>query len=95
MPATAALPYPDTLVIDHLPLVGQVVHEVAVRYPAHVDRDDLWAAGALGLVEAAGRFDPDRGRGVRRLREGADPRRSHRREPDTRLGVTADAATRP
>jgi RNA polymerase sigma factor FliA len=34
---------------------------VAVHFPRHVDRDDLARAGALGLVEAARRYDEERG----------------------------------
>ena len=48
----------NTLVRDHLDLVGQVVARVAFRFPRHVDRDELWNAGALGLVEASRRYDP-------------------------------------
>jgi len=51
----------NRLVVDHLDLVGKVVGRVAAMYPRHVDREDLWNAGALGLVEAARRFDPDAG----------------------------------
>ena len=46
---------------DHLPLVKHIVFQVAVHFPRHVDRDDLARAGALGLVEAARRFDESRG----------------------------------
>jgi RNA polymerase sigma factor for flagellar operon FliA len=49
------------LIESHLPLVRQVVFQVAANFPRHVDRDELATAGALGLVEAARRFDPDRG----------------------------------
>lgn len=49
----------ETRVTENLDLVGHVVRSVATRYPRHVDRDDLWNAGALGLVEAANRYDPD------------------------------------
>lgn len=49
----------EQLVSDHLYLVQHSVHEVAARYPRHVDRQELWSAGALGLVEAARRYDPD------------------------------------
>lgn len=49
------------LVEDHLPLVNHVVFQVAVHFPRHVDRDELIHAGALGLVEAAKRFDDSRG----------------------------------
>ena len=48
----------EQLVSDHLYLVQHIVHELAVRYPRHVDRQELWSAGALGLVEAARRYDP-------------------------------------
>lgn len=48
----------DELVEDHLYLVTHIVHQLAARYPRHVDRSELWSAGAAGLVDAAGRFDP-------------------------------------
>lgn len=48
------------LVERHLPLVAQVVFQVAVNFPRHVDRDELASAGALGLVEAARRYDKSR-----------------------------------
>lgn len=46
---------------EHLPLVKHIVFQVAVHFPRHVDREDLARAGALGLVEAARRYDNDRG----------------------------------
>jgi RNA polymerase sigma factor for flagellar operon FliA len=45
----------------HLPLVKHIVFQVAVHFPRHVDRDELARAGALGLVEAARRYDDTRG----------------------------------
>lgn len=51
----------NELAREHLDLVGRAVAQVSARYPRHVDRDELWCAGALGLVEAARRFDPDVG----------------------------------
>jgi len=51
----------DELVVSHLDLVGRVVGRVTASYPRHVDRRELWNAGALGLVEAARRFRPDTG----------------------------------
>lgn len=45
----------------HLPLVHHVVVQVASHFPRHVDRQELARAGALGLVEAARRWDPARG----------------------------------
>jgi RNA polymerase sigma factor for flagellar operon FliA len=46
---------------QHLPLVRHIVFQVAVRIPRHVDREELARAGALGLVEAARRYDGARG----------------------------------
>jgi len=46
---------------EHLPLVRHIVFQVAVHFPRHVDREELARAGALGLVEAAHRFDEARG----------------------------------
>jgi RNA polymerase sigma factor for flagellar operon FliA len=47
----------EQLVSDHLYLIQHIVHELAVRYPRHVDRQELWSAGAMGLVEAARRYE--------------------------------------
>lgn len=51
----------NDLVTAHLDLVGRAVAQVSSRFPRHVDREELWNAGALGLVEAARRFDPEAG----------------------------------
>jgi RNA polymerase sigma factor for flagellar operon FliA len=49
------------LIEANLPLVHHVVLQVAGHFPRHVDRQELARAGALGLVEAAQRFDASRG----------------------------------
>ena len=49
------------MIEDNLPLVKHIVFQVAVHFPRHVDRDELARAGALGLVEAARRYDEERG----------------------------------
>lgn len=51
----------NELVEQHLHLIGHVVNQVASRYPRHVDRQELWAAGAAGLVDASRRYDPTAG----------------------------------
>ena len=51
----------DDLVRTHLPLVRHVLFQVGTRFPRHADREDLAQAGAVGLVEAALRYDPARG----------------------------------
>jgi RNA polymerase sigma factor for flagellar operon FliA len=49
------------LIEANLPLVRHVVFQVAVHFPRHVEREELARAGALGLVEAARRYDGARG----------------------------------
>src|SRR5438132_13716939 len=49
------------LIEQNLGLVNHVVLQVAVRFPRYVDRQELARAGALGLVEAARRYDETRG----------------------------------
>ncbi len=51
----------NMMIEDNLPLVKHIVFQVAVHFPRHVDREDLARAGALGLVEAARRYDESRG----------------------------------
>ncbi len=47
----------ERLVVENLGLIQHIVSGLSSRYPRHVDRNDLWNAGALGLVEAAQRYD--------------------------------------
>jgi RNA polymerase sigma factor for flagellar operon FliA len=49
------------LIEAHLPLVRQVLAGVAGHFPRHADREELAQAARLGLVEAAHRFDAERG----------------------------------
>jgi len=49
------------LVDRGLEVVPQVVASVAANFPRHIERAELIRAGALGVVEAAWRFDPARG----------------------------------
>jgi RNA polymerase sigma factor for flagellar operon FliA len=49
------------LIEANLPLVRHVVLQVAAHFPRYVDRHELARAGALGLVEAAQRYDESRG----------------------------------
>ena len=48
------------LVEQNLPLVKYILGKLSRNLPRCVDRDDLLAAGSLGLMEAAKRFDPAR-----------------------------------
>ena len=49
------------LIEDALPLVKHVMYQVSVRFPRHVDREELVRAGVLGLVQAAHRYDASKG----------------------------------
>jgi len=51
----------DQRVLDNIDLIQHAVNQVSSRYPAHVDRRELWNAGALGLVEAAARYRAESG----------------------------------
>ena len=47
-------------ILRHLPLVQTVVDRITAHLPPHVDRDDLFHAGVIGLIDALNRFDPGR-----------------------------------
>jgi RNA polymerase sigma factor for flagellar operon FliA len=51
----------NELALRHLPLVRHVVQEFTHRLPRHEQRDDLEAAAAAGLLQAAKAWDPSRG----------------------------------
>ncbi len=51
----------NAMIEANLPLVKHIVLQVAVHFPRHVEREELARAGALGLVEAARRYDQSRG----------------------------------
>jgi RNA polymerase sigma factor FliA len=51
----------DDLVQDNLPLVKSMVGRIAMTLPAHVDPDDLYSAGLVGLLHALRHFDPKGG----------------------------------
>ena len=52
---------PDTenaLVEKYLPLVAAVVARLAMTLPEHVDQDDLYSVGLVGLLQALRNYDP-------------------------------------
>lgn len=63
MPTTAAAR--DDLVLANLDLVAMIARTVERRLPAHVEYDDLYGAGIMGLIDAASKFDPKRNVGFR------------------------------
>ena len=48
----------ETLILDHLAMVRHIARKLQSTLPAHVELDELVAAGTLGLVDAAAKFDP-------------------------------------
>ena len=51
----------DRLILEHLYFVRHILGKMLGGLPETVDSDNLESAGILGLVEAAGQFDPTRG----------------------------------
>lgn len=51
----------DQIILHFAPMVRYVASRVAMKLPQSVDVDDLYQAGILGLIDAAGKFDPKRG----------------------------------
>jgi RNA polymerase sigma factor for flagellar operon FliA len=51
----------DDLIQRYAPLIDRVARRIAARTGLRSAFDDLWSAGALGLLEAAPRFDASRG----------------------------------
>jgi len=54
-------PSPDELVRSYAPLVKRIAHHMIARMPSSVQTDDLMQAGMIGLLEAAGKYDPGKG----------------------------------
>ena len=52
-----ALQNREKLLVDMLPLVKRVALTIRKRLPAHVELDDLFSDGVLGLVDAVTKFD--------------------------------------
>lgn len=58
--ADAALARRNEYVTKYYSCVEKVARRLARRLPSHIDLNDLISAGAVGLIEAAERFDPER-----------------------------------
>lgn len=51
----------DTLIMAHLPKVKYIADRIAAKLPPSVERDDLYGAGVVGLIDAVEKFDASRG----------------------------------
>ncbi len=50
----------EDLVLEHAYLIKRIVKRMAMRLPKGVDEDELYQAGALGLMDAVDKFDPSK-----------------------------------
>lgn len=51
----------EQLILQHIPLVRYLVGRMVAKLPQHIDPQDLTSTAMIGLINAADRFDPDRG----------------------------------
>lgn len=51
----------EDLITQHLPKVKYIADRMAAKLPPSVERDDLYGAGVVGLIDAVERFDASRG----------------------------------
>ena len=51
----------DDLISENIDLVKRIAHHLSARLPSSVELDDLFQSGMIGLLEAAGNFDPGKG----------------------------------
>jgi len=51
----------ETLIMTHLSKVKYIADRIAAKVPSSVERDDLYSAGVIGLIDAVERYDPSRG----------------------------------
>jgi RNA polymerase sigma factor for flagellar operon FliA len=57
----AAAPSEEESLKQHMPLVRSVVDRMRASLPPHIDVEDLYSVGLLGLIQAQRRFDPTHG----------------------------------
>ncbi len=48
----------NALIVKYLPLVASAAARLALTLPDHVDRDDLYSVGLVGLLQSLRNFDP-------------------------------------
>ena len=50
----------DQIVVDNLPLVKAIATRLRASLPVHLELDDLMHAGAVGLIDAATKYDSEK-----------------------------------
>lgn len=56
--ATNSLKLRDELITHYLYLVKHVVSRLAAGFPAHINIEDMYSTGIIGLIKAVEKFDP-------------------------------------
>jgi len=51
----------EELVLKYLPLVKSIANKIGMRLPGHINVEDLYSAGTIGLLDAIDKFDRSRG----------------------------------
>ena len=51
----------DQIVQEYSPMIKYVANRIALRLPPHIEVDDLISVGAIGLMDAIEKYDPNRG----------------------------------
>jgi RNA polymerase sigma factor for flagellar operon FliA len=51
-------PEEERVLLEHLPIVRFLARRIHERLPQHVEMDDLFSAGVVGLMDAFSKFDP-------------------------------------
>jgi len=57
VPMQQLTPEEERVLIEHLPIVRFLARRIHERLPQHVDIDDLFSAGVVGLMDAFAKFD--------------------------------------
>ena len=50
----------NAIILEYAPLIRQIAYSLVMRLPPSVEVDDLYGAGVLGLIDAIGKFDPNK-----------------------------------
>lgn len=50
----------NEIVVKYMPMIKCIARKISARLPSHIDFDDLVSNGAIGLMDAIGKYDPSR-----------------------------------
>jgi len=50
----------DEMILKYTPLIKYIAHRLSMRLPSHIMVEDLVNSGVIGLIDALGKFNPDK-----------------------------------